>query len=182
MTKTGEPCPACSRPLQGNDIRFCEDQESRYRYLLKVPLSGGAGVCLFLMLNPGSRDEDRKRHPTRERCEGFAREWGYGELWTCNLFALRSPKPSALRDSTDPVGPDNDRHILRAARRACIIVCAWGGSRVARERARKVARMLIANGHSEKLHTLGELTKHGQPRHPLFVRADTQRRPFTEWA
>ncbi len=52
-----ELCPACGKPLQGEDIRFCGDQE--YRYFLKVPLSGGAGVCLFLMLNPGSRDEDR---------------------------------------------------------------------------------------------------------------------------
>ena len=173
-----ELCPACGKPLQGEDIRFCGDQ--KYRYFLKVPLSGGAGVCLFLMLNPGSRDEDRKRHPTRERCEWLARQWGYGELWTCNLFALRSPNPKDLRNRDDPIGPDNDAHIREAARQAKIIVCAWGGWRGAHSRARRVARTLIDERQSAKLHTLGELTKHGQPRHPLFVPADTQPRPFTE--
>ena len=165
MTAAGEPFPACGRPLvvDKHNIRSCGNQD--YCYLLKVPLSNGAGVCLFLMLNPGSRDEDRKRHPTRERCELFAQQWEYGELWTCNLFALRSPNPRDLRNSDAPIGPDNDRHILQAARCADIIVCAWGGSRVARERARKVARMLIDDGQGEKLHTLG-LTKSGHPRHP----------------
>ena len=158
-----ELCPACGQPLQGEDIRFCGDQE--HRYFLKVPLSGGARVCLFLMLNPGSRDEDRKRHPTRKRCEGFAQEWGYGELWTCNLFAHRSPNPRDLRSAADPVGPDNDRHILQAARQAAIIVCAWGGWRGAHGRARQVARTLIDEGQSAKLHTLG-FTKSGNPKHP----------------
>ena len=171
-----ELCPACGRPLasgaQGDF--FCGDQE--YRYFLKVPLSGGAGVCLFLMLNPGSLDDDRKRHPTRERCEAFAREWGYGELWTCNLFALRSPNPRDLRSSADPIGPDNDAHIRAAARKVDIIVCAWGNRGGYMGRAQEVVSILRKAG--AKLYTLGELTKQGQPRHPLFVPAHTQRRPF----
>lgn len=168
-----ELCPACSQPLQGEDIRFCGDQE--YRYFLKVPLSGGEGgdvqpvggadVCLFLMLNPGSLNDDRKRHPTRERCERFAREWGYCELWTCNLFALRSPNPRDLRRHDDPVGADNDAHIREAAQQANIIVCAWGGWRGAHGRARQVVRTLINEEQSEKLHTLG-FTKSGEPKHP----------------
>ena len=175
-----ELCPACNRPLSSGERGdfFCGDQ--KYRYFLKVPLSDGAGVCLFLMLNPGSRDEDRKRHPTRERCESLAQEWGYGELWTCNLFALRSPNPKDLRNRDDSIGPDNDRHILQAARQADIIVCAWGNHGGYMERAGEVVSMLREVGAGERLHTLGELTKQGQPRHPLFVPADTQPRPFTE--
>lgn len=179
-----ELCPACGQPLQGEDILFCGDQE--YRCFLKVPLSGGAGgdvqpiggagVCLFLMLNPGSLDDDRKRHPTRANCERFAREWGCGELWTCNLFALRSPNPRDLRGSTDPVGPYNDAHIREAAKKAKIIVCAWGNRGGYMGRAQEVVSILRKAG--AKLYTLGELTKQGQPRHPLFVPAHTQRRPF----
>lgn len=183
-----ELCPACGQPLAAGERGdfFCVDQE--YRYFLKVPLTSDVeassstlskeGVCLFLMLNPGSTNNNRKRHPTRENCERFAREWGYGELWTCNLFALRSPNPRALRRHDDPIGPDNDAHIRAAAKKAKTIVCAWGNRGGYMGRAQEVVSILRKADADAKLYTLGELTKQGQPRHPLFVPAHTQRRPF----
>ena len=73
--------------------RYCESEDGHYRYWLEAKLADGNGVCLFLMLNPATEnaDQERKRsHRTRKKCEKFSRRWGYGTLWTCNLFALRS--------------------------------------------------------------------------------------------
>ena len=75
----------------------------------------------------------------------------------------------------DPVGFDNNRWILRAAREADRIVCAWGAHGRHRDRGRDVFRMLADAGH--RLYHLG-LTREGQPKHPLYLKRDT---PLTEW-
>ena len=54
--------------------------------------------------------------------------------------------------------------------------CAWGNRGRYMGRAQEVVSILRKAG--AKLHSLGELTKQGQPRHPLFVPAHTQRRHF----
>ena len=143
-----------------------------YRYWLESKLGRGDGVCMFLMLNPSTADET-KSDPTVTRCKGFARGWGYGSLWVCNLFALRSPDPNALRESHDPTGPQNDGHILRYARSADTIVCAWGNHGLHRNRGERVLRMLEDDGLSGRMCHLG-FTSKDQPRHPLYLKADTK--------
>ena len=147
--------------------------DRRYRYWLESELDdGGHGVCMFLMLNPSTADET-KSDPTVTRCKGFAREWGYGSLWVCNIFALRSTKPSALIESQDPTGPQNDRHILDYAREADRIMCAWGNHGLHRGRGERVLRMLDDDGLSGRMRHLG-MTKRDQPRHPLYLKASTR--------
>ena len=75
--------------------------DRRYRYWLEARLSDADGVCLFVMLNPSKADEVRS-DPTVTRSKGFARSWGYGTLWVCNIFALRSTDPKALRQNRRP--------------------------------------------------------------------------------
>ena len=143
--------------------------DGKYRYWKEVELSDRYGVCLFLMLNPATEDESVQRHHrTLEKCKKFVRQWGYGTLWTCNLFALRSPDPKRLKGSSDPVGPDNDSCILKYARRANKIVCAWGNHGAYLDRGVQVLRMLEGAGLSHKTFDLG-LTKKHQPKHPLYL-------------
>src|ERR1019366_833740 len=83
-----------------------------YRYSLWRRVGESRRRVLFVMLNPSTADaivDD----PTIRRCMGFARTWGFGELEVCNLFAYRSPCPSALLRAADPVGPSNDRALRR---------------------------------------------------------------------
>jgi hypothetical protein len=124
------------------------------------------------MLNPSTADET-KSDPTVTRCKGFARKWGYDSLWVCNLFALRTPDPRALRESPDPTGPQNDGHILRYARNADTIVCAWGNHGLHRNRGERILRMLEDDGLSGRMCHLG-LTRREQPRHPLYLKASTR--------
>jgi hypothetical protein len=66
--------------------------------------------CLFVMLNPSTADASTD-DATIRRCKAYASSWSYHVLDVVNLFALRSTDPTALREHTDPVGPDNDSHI-----------------------------------------------------------------------
>ena len=150
--------------------------DRRYRYRLDAALSGVGGVCMFVMLNPSTADETRS-DPTVTRCKRFAARWGYGALRVCNLFALRSTDPAALMESPAPVGAENDRRILEAARAADAVVCAWGNHGEIMNRGRRVERALRDAGLSGRMRHLG-LTKRGNPRHPLYLRRDA--RP-TRW-
>lgn len=138
----------------------------RYRYTLTRSIGAGTRRALFVMLNPSTADEAQD-DPTIRRCIAFARREGCGSLEVANLFAWRATDPVELRTAPDPVGPDNDRHIVEAAGRASLIVCAWGvhGCLLGRERA---VRQLLAG---RALHALG-FTKEGAPRHPLYVKSD----------
>lgn len=143
-----------------------------YRYWLEATLSDAGGVCMFVMLNPSKADETRS-DPTVTRCKRFAARWGYGALWVCNLFALRSTDPAALTASEDPIGTDNDKRLLKAARAADSIVCAWGNHGAYLDRGDEVMRALRREGLADKTRHLG-ITRRGQPRHPLYLRRDAQ--------
>lgn len=125
----------------------------------------------FIGLNPSTADATRD-DPTIRRCKGFALGWGCGELWVVNLFALRSPNPSALLKSADPIGPDNEDWLRVAVDGADIVVAAWGNYGQLHHRGRAVAARFRG-----RLQMLG-LTKVGMPRHPLYVRAGTALHPL----
>lgn len=149
---------------------------SRYRYSLCRSWAPDVGTVLFVMLNPSTADA-REDDPTIRRCIGFARSWGYGRIDVVNLFAWRATNPEELRGVADPIGPNNDGHILSNARAAKLVVCAWGAHGEIDGRDETVVRLLRSRvrvgGQPIKLHILG-LTKGAAPRHPLYVRGDVQ--------
>ena len=161
-------------PLEMHKVIFSPDR--KYRYWLGAKRADGDGVCLFLMLNPSEADEQKSDH-TITKCKGFVRRWGYGTLWVCNLFAIRSPDPAVLKKTADPVGPMNDNHILEYARRAHRIVCAWGDHGAYLDRDKTVLRMLEDNGLLAKTYHLG-LTDQAQPKHPARLSYETPKGRF----
>ncbi len=133
----------------------------RYRYTLWRTWSGNPGYVMFVGLNPSTADEVRD-DPTVRRCIGFAKSWGFGAMCMTNLFAFRATKPEAMKAAKDPVGPENDRHLRRVARKASLVVAAWGvhGTYLGRE--------AVVRGKLPRLHCLG-LTRDGLPKHPLYL-------------
>jgi hypothetical protein len=138
------------------------DRSGRYRYRLWRRWGAGERVG-FVMLNPSTADAERD-DPTIRRCTGFARTWGFGSMVVVNLFALRSPDPARLRRAREPVGRDNDRHIIEAAGACDVVVLAWGMHGRLRDRDRAVLDLLAG----QALRCLGQ-TRAGQPRHPLYL-------------
>ncbi|MEZ6243679.1 MAG: DUF1643 domain-containing protein [Phycisphaerales bacterium] len=150
------------------------DETRAYRYTLhRRWASGGRRVC-FCLLNPSTADEF-VLDPTLTRCLGFAQRWGFAAMEVVNIFALRSTDPAALRGHEDPVGGENDKAIRRAVRRSDLVVAGWGTHGELRGRGAAVG-MMLANLCEPVC--LG-VTAAGHPKHPLYLRADTEAVAFT---
>ncbi|SHI82842.1 DUF1643 domain-containing protein [Wenxinia saemankumensis] len=142
-----------------------------YRYLLSRRFGPGPRI-LWVMLNPSTADE-RTNDRTIARCEAFSRRWGYGRMEIANLFAFRATRPADLRRAADPVGPQADRLIDRAAVRADMVMAGWGvHGALAGRNAEVLARL-----PRERLHALA-VTRDGHPGHPLYIRGDARPVPF----
>lgn len=151
------------------------DESGLYRYNLTRTWGSGERL-LFIMLNPSTADGERD-DATIRRCIGFAKQWKYGAIEVVNLFALRATDPMELincryRDGvSDPVGPDNNHHIRKAADRAERIIAAWGSwaKPSFRDRAKAVTAML--RWHEKTLFCLKK-SKGGDPCHPVRLPYD----------
>jgi hypothetical protein len=168
------------RPLSTRQRGAQLSPDRVYRYLLWRATGTGPTV-LFVGLNPSTADEQAD-DPAIRRCVGFAVREGYGMLEMANLYALRATDPRALRWHRDPVGPDNDAHLLARATAAAAVILAWGA--VGREHAARVARVMellrsVERQVGRPLLCLGT-TKAGAPRHPLYLRADCPLVPYAE--
>ena len=137
----------------------------RWRYLLWRRWDRARPVANFLMLNPSTADEF-KLDPSCTRARNYAERWGYGGLIVTNIFGWRATDPKVMRSVKDPVGRGNDAAIVRAAREAAIVVCAWGTHGEHLLRGERVVQMLA--GHGIKLHSL-RVTAGGHPCHPLYL-------------
>lgn len=154
----------------GDVYRYSDDRVYRYEFGRRWDDGTGSTVA-WVMLNPATGDTDGKGRPTLRRIVAFSQMWGYGGLVIVNLFAYRATKPADLRNAGDPVGPDNDATIRRVAAQAGLVVCAWGHHGGHNARSRYVVAML------EKPMCLGR-TRHGEPRHPLYVPRDADLVPL----
>ncbi len=154
------------------EIETVISKDGVYRYSLTRSLSWperpGEGACLFIMLNPSTANAETD-DPTIRRCIRFASDWGYKDLWVANLFAYRATNPEVLKGGIDAVGRENDYWIKRMACQADLIICAWGNGGGLRDRDYAVFKLV---GQSNMRH-LG-LTRQNKPKHPLYLRADTQ--------
>lgn len=145
--------------------------DRRYRTSLERRWAAGPRVC-WVLLNPSMADAQRD-DPTLRRCIAFARSWGAGSIEVVNLFALVSSDPKRLLGEPEAVGAGNEAMVARASARADLVVAGWGNLRPALvERAAHAIRRLPADAWC-----LG-LTAQGQPRHPLYLPAATERVPF----
>ncbi len=140
--------------------------DGAYQYWKEVTLSDSYGVSLFITLNPGA--DNGMDAEILEKCKIFTNRRGYGTLWTCNLFALRSTTFDELKANPDPVGFYNDYHIIGYAQKANLITCAWGDGGAYMDRGKYVLDMLEHYDISHKLYDLGMTERH-QPKHPLHV-------------
>lgn len=131
---------------------------------------GDGGRLFFVMLNPSTADAEVD-DPTIRRCMGFARTLGFDGVSVLNLYAFRATKPADLWLAEEPTGGQRNDDLLREVgliAKHQTVIAAWGSN----ARADRVARVTSWPGW-DNVHALG-LTKDGAPRHPLYLRADSQ--------
>jgi len=150
------------------------DETGKYRYLLSRDWGlFGESNCkvAWIMLNPSTADANID-DPTIRRCKTFSTLWGYDSLVVVNLYALRATNPKHLLETIDPVGERNGDYIRKAIRESQLVVAAWGAFKLGVPGA---IRPIL---HEVNLSCLGT-TKDGHPKHPLYVKATTQRQRFS---
>ena len=138
----------------------------RWRYLLWRRWDKAKPAANFLMLNPSTADE-HQLDPSCTRARNYAEQWGYGALIVTNIFGWRATDPDDMKAAKDPVGRDNDAAIVRAAREAVIVVCAWGNHGEHQKRGAQVLELLKVN--SVALSYLRKNRATGHPAHPLYL-------------
>lgn len=164
---------------RGAEISSC----GRYRYRLWRWWDPALPSVVFVMLNPSTADALADDQTIR-KCVGFARRWGAGGIRVVNLYAWRATKPTDLAAAAargeDVVGEfggilnRNDSAIVAAPDPSSRIIAAWGAwPGPFPLRPARVQQLL---GHLT-VEALG-LTKHGAPRHPLYVRGDVEPVPY----
>ena len=136
----------------------------KYRYGLSRTWNGKKKTILFIGLNPSTANE-KIDDPTIRRCINYAQNWGYGSLLMVNLFAYRATLPSELKNVKNPIGNDNDLHILELSKKADLAVAAWGNEGTLLNRDKEVKKIL------PNLMCL-KINKSGQPAHPLYQKKD----------
>lgn len=152
----------------------------RYRYRLTRRWDDGP-TLMFIQLNPSTADAKRDDATVR-RDVGFATDFGYSGFEALNIYAGRSTDPKQLGAFGDPIGPDNDAYLERAAAKHDLIVFAWG-RHADPARARAVASRVwhICSQIGGSVACFG-WTANGQPKHPLRLPADTPLQTLTAGA
>lgn len=130
----------------------------------------GAGPALgVIMINPSEATADLD-DPTIDRVQTLCARLGFGRAIIGNLFAWRTSDVGVLASVTDPVGPDNDRHLASLAEEADTVVVAWGrpDKFPAGHENRWCDVVRILDGAGKPLHCLTHLVS-GHPRHPVIL-------------
>ena len=149
-----------------------------YRFALWRVWQPDLPRILFIGLNPSTADASQT-DPTIRRCLGFAHNWGFGGAFVCNLYAFRTPYRHELAKVANPVGPGNDEWLATMRIYCDEVLFCWGNgpARICfptlEDRVSAIwERLTLPAFH------LG-LTKAGNPRHPLYLKASTPRRPYS---
>ena len=141
-----------------------------WRYTLERVWDERLPVVVFVLLNPSTADENND-DPTNRRGINYAMKWGFGGVTFVNLFAFRTPYPKEMKSSYDPIGPDNNDWLLKEAANR-MVVFAWGTHGTYLDRDKEVIKLF-----QEKIPSpprcMG-LTKHGHPKHILYLKGDLQ--------
>jgi hypothetical protein len=150
----------------------------RYRLDRVVSIFGGPTVAL-VGVNPSKADATVNDATIRKDI-GFGERLGWARIIKANKFAFRATDVRALRTTSDPIGPENDRYLREIFKAADLIVPCWGAvlgklPPHLRERWKIVAGLME---QSRKPIRCFGIANDGQPRHTLMLAYDT---PLVEW-
>jgi len=155
---------------------FSDDR--KHRHMLIREWDQDLPRLAVIGLNPSTADENVD-DPTIRRCVGFAKREGCGLLMMLNLFSYRATDPKELltMDKSElrpmPSLALLIKYMDLARRYEYRVVCAWGNHGVLHNASQDFTEMFA----NMPLECFG-LTSIGEPRHPLYLKADTPLIPF----
>ena len=144
------------------------------RYWLEWAWNARQPTLTAAMMNPSCAG-----HLCGDRTVCWVYSWaarrGFGRLIVVNASSYRAADQGRLANAGPD--PENDQYILRAGREAAMTLVGYGQPKVrsARENGPRMARLLASSGI--KLHVWA-LSKDGTPKHPLYLPASTEAKPW----
>lgn len=157
----------------------CEFSTDRvYRYVLRHDcgdlFAGKPRRIAWIGLNPSTADESTLDQ-TMEAVRRYSKKWQFSEIVMLNLFAFRATDPADMKKAADPVGPDNDRHLMAEAKTAELVIACWGNPGALLNRDQQVCSLLSTAGIELRC-----LQKHADesPHHPLYLPPGIKPIPF----
>ena len=151
-----------------------------YRYRLERDLAPVGMVFAFFGVNPSTADADTEDATTR-KWAGFCKVNGARRYLAGNPFAYRATNVKALVSIFDPVGPDNQAHLMAIIAEADVLIPCWGSSdKVPNQLRHHFDRLRITLGESGKPIKVFGFTKSGDPMHPLMLGYSTPLIPWTQ--
>jgi hypothetical protein len=155
----------------GTAHEYVYSQDMAKRYAYSQTWDASKPKVLWVMLNPGTGETEKRRRNTLERCKLWSSEWGFGGLFIGNVFATRTKSAKELITRGKETDQQNEAALRLLKATAAETVVAWGSKGSRQDRARLLAPLL------EGAVCLG-FTASGEPRHPLYVPKVTSR---TRW-
>jgi hypothetical protein len=170
-----------------NNLDLIEIQEARtertgtalfspcgfYRYTLTRTWDSTLPQVFWVMLNPSTADSIKNDH-TISKVVKFSTLAGFGRATVLNLFAYRTPYPTALfeahKQGLDIIGPENDKFLREPAKIGATVVLAWGNHGHFLGRGEEIEKL-----YSEPM--MLKETMSGQPAHPLMLPYSLELRP-----
>jgi hypothetical protein len=151
-----------------------------YRYVLRCQCSDAVSEAprriAWVGLNPSTADEITLDQTLAAVCR-YSRKWGFSEVVMLNLFAFRATDPLDLKRAADPIGPDNDKHLLTEVCTVERVIACWGEHGRFRGRDQDVSDLIMARGVAFECLLKN---KTGAPHHPLYLKPGTKPKPFRE--
>jgi hypothetical protein len=150
----------------------------RYRYWLSRDWGQhfGGPFALWIGMNPSTAAADVD-DPTIRREIEFTKRLGLGCYVKMNVMDYRATNQKDLRGAgVEPCSFANEATIYEFARRAKLVIAAWGKLPISLIGFADAARRAVEVAEKELL-CLG-FNKDGSPKHPLYVKGDT---PFIKY-
>lgn len=142
--------------------------DGKYRYLLWRDWEITRPLVTWIMYNPSTAGAV-VNDPTIRRCIGLSAAQGFGGIEVVNLYAYRVTNPKEIDRikayGGDVFGPLNDEYIQAACPPLRSVIAAWG------------ANGSWPYGKGFQMFCFGQASN-GQPRHPLYLKADSKLEPF----
>lgn len=165
----------------GRDAGAVFSADGEYRYLLWRRWSSPERILGWMMLNPSTADETTL-DPTLRRCKGFSQRWGYSGMVVANLYQYRTSQTAELDRCEQPLGVYCMWALEQMWKASASICVAWGAYKP--KASRLLQHRLLVEDYAERLRRYGVAvcclghTADNSPRHPLYLRADTEPEPW----
>lgn len=144
----------------------------KYRYFIEREWDSSLDKAMFILLNPSETGlyED---NPTIRKCMGFSKGLGYGGIYLANLYSYRATNPKELKKVIEKKGEiyaqgeKNIEIIKKLEKRSDILILGWGNNAKNFQMSQDILKIL----DRKKMRCL-DITKEGEPKHPLYIRYD----------